>query len=351
MGRPPDHVPDPALTIGLAVQPGVIAKLAERPEFRQRGLPARFLFGVPVSTVGRRASSPPPVPEAATAAYVGCVTRVLHLPKFVDEDGQPLPKELALNREAAAQVEAFQERLEPRLGAGGDLAHIADWAGKLVGAACRVMGLLHVAEVASTGPVRRHRDGEPDHWPEDQQRPWDTDITAETARAVIHLAEAFLVPHALVAFASMGAHPALADARLLLGWLGRSGVEIFSVRDAHQELRRHQLTPLQVERAAGVLAEHGYVRTLETAQKTTGRPTSPRFAVNPMWNRDAAQNPQNPQNPEKPAADGSFEGCVRDSESERGVGWDPDNVAEEVEDDRPDEPTDDEAWETWEEAL
>lgn len=355
VGRPPDHVPDPALTIGLAVQPGVVAKLAERPEFRQRGLPARFLFAVPVSTVGRRASSPPSVPNDVTTAYAACVSRVLHLPRFVDEDGVPLPKELELDREAGAQVVAFQERLEPRLGAGGDLAHIADWAGKLVGAACRMMGLLHVAEVASieSAPERPSPLLSPEHWPEGSSRPWDTKVTAGTARAAIHLAEAFLVPHSLVAFASMGAHPALADARLLLGWLGRSRVESFSVRDAHQELRRHQLTPLQVERAAGVLVEHGYVRPFESAQKGTGRPGSPRYAVNPLWNRDAAQNPQNTQNPENEPKSGSFEGfedCVQTFENERDRDCDPDDDPDdEVEGDRTDDR--DEVWETWEEAL
>ena len=353
VGRPPDHVPDPALTIGLAVQPAVIAKLAERPEFRQRGLPARFLFAVPHSTVGRRQSSPPPVPDITTAAYVDCVTKILHLPASVDDDGVPLPQELVLDAEAGTLVVAFQERLEPRLGAGGDLAHIADWAGKLVGAACRMMGLLHVAEVAAAVPPCRHRDGKPDHWPADELRPWDTEITVDTARAAIHLAEAFLVPHAMVAFASMGAHPALADARLLLGWLQRGGVGTFSVRDAHQELRRHQLTPPRVERAAGVLVEHGYVRPIEPTQKQVGRPASPRFAVNPMWDRNTAQNAQNTQNPEnEPQAGGSeaFEDYVQASENERDGGWDPGgDPGEEVEDDCTN--SRDEIWESWEEAL
>ena len=54
VGRAPEFVRAPALTIGLAVQPEVIRGLAEKPGFRGRGLLGRFLYALPASMLGRR---------------------------------------------------------------------------------------------------------------------------------------------------------------------------------------------------------------------------------------------------------------------------------------------------------
>ncbi|MGH2535110.1 MAG: DUF3987 domain-containing protein [Thermomicrobiales bacterium] len=283
VGRPPDHVPAPALTIGLAVQPAVLRRLADRPEFRERGIPARFLFGVPTSFVGRRVIGPPAVPADVRDTYRAAILATLELPRFVDKGGNPHPQELVLDAGADAALRAFERRLEPRLGAGGDLEHVADWAGKLAGAVCRLAGLLHLVEHAAG------------------KAPWDIPIAKATMAVAVRIAEEFLVPHALTAFAVMGADPALDHARRLLAWIDRSKKTTFSIRDAHQDLRKHQLSVSMVERAAALLVEHGYLRPVpplepETEQPKTGRPPTPRFAVNPLWR---PQNPHNPQSPKE----------------------------------------------------
>ena len=61
----------------------------------------------------------------------------------------------------------FSAWLEPQLSEHGALAHIADWAGKLAGAAARIAGLLHAADLA----------GERDRW-------WNIPITVETMERV-----------------------------------------------------------------------------------------------------------------------------------------------------------------------
>jgi hypothetical protein len=43
-GRPAEHIPQPALTLGLAVQPEVLRDIARMPGFRGRGLLARILY-------------------------------------------------------------------------------------------------------------------------------------------------------------------------------------------------------------------------------------------------------------------------------------------------------------------
>lgn len=287
IGRPPDYVRHPALTIGLAVQPGVIRQLAEKPEFRERGLPARFLYGMPFTWVGSRKIAAPPLPDTVRAAYQRCVRAILELPRFKGPDGDSLSKELGLSPEAGAALRAFEERLEPRLGEHGDLGHVADWAGKLAGAICRVAGLLHLSE---------HAKG---------KAPWDTTVAGETMAAAIRMSEDFFIPHALTAFAAMGADPALEAARKLLGWVERNTKTSFSLRDAHQDLRKHHLTPPQLEKAALLLVEHGYLRPAPPEPKPgTGRPPAARFLVNPRW------TPQNPQKAQNPGGDGeatSFE--------------------------------------------
>ena len=281
VGRAPDQVAHPALTIGLAVQPGVIRQLAEKPEFRERGVPARFLYGLPRSWVGRRRIAAPPVPDEVRERYDGVVTRVLGLPRQVDERGDPNPFVLAMSVEADAALRAFEATVETRLGEQGDLGHIADWGGKLVGAVARIAGLLHLAAHAGTA------------------RPWEVAIAGDQIDAVVAIAERFLIPHAQTAFLAMGADPGLEAARRLLGWLERTTPASCSLREAHQELRKHGLTTAQVATAAGLLVEHGYLRPAPMpAAPITGRPPSPRFQVNPVWAAQKAHKAQNPGNGE-----------------------------------------------------
>jgi replicative DNA helicase len=68
-GRAAEYVARPALTVGLAVQPEVLRKLTGLPGFRGRGLLARFLYALPVNTVGSRQIAPPPVPEEIAERY------------------------------------------------------------------------------------------------------------------------------------------------------------------------------------------------------------------------------------------------------------------------------------------
>jgi replicative DNA helicase len=56
VGRPPEYVRQPALTVGLTVQPGVLQGLQRHQELRERGLLGRFLYALPPSCwdIGRR---------------------------------------------------------------------------------------------------------------------------------------------------------------------------------------------------------------------------------------------------------------------------------------------------------
>ena len=73
---PPVHIPRPALSFGLMIQPDVLRTIAKRREFRGRGLLARFLYARPVSKLGSRKVRTEPVPEPIKERYENVITEL-----------------------------------------------------------------------------------------------------------------------------------------------------------------------------------------------------------------------------------------------------------------------------------
>jgi hypothetical protein len=287
-GRPPEFVARPALTVGLAVQPDVLRTLRDRPGFRGRGLLARFLYVLPENTVGRRQIGPPSVPEDVvisywTAVQILCNTLLTESEAVLqaDPDGNGLV--IGLSDEAAALLRAFEAEIEPRLAEDtGDLAHMADWAGKLVGATARIAGLLHLAEQI------------------DFARGAPVDVGAVNAAILI---ARYLLDHALAAFDFMGADPALDDARYILAWTERGQVGRFTRRELFTALPRGRFPKVaDLEPPLGILEAHGYLRRIEPEREPgrPGRRPSTVFFVNPL---SVDAGPPNPQ-ARRVAADG-----------------------------------------------
>jgi replicative DNA helicase len=174
---------------------------------------------------------------------------------------------LVLDPQAAELLLGFERDLEPRLDAdNGDLAHLAGWAAKLVGATCRLAGLLHLAS--------HLRDG------------WAQPVNPETFAGAIQLAN-YLTEHACAVFDLMGGDPRLDDARWLLDWISRTNRTQFSRRDAHVAAPRSRFAKAtDLEPALRLLEEHGYLRRVDPEPSRDaqgrGRPASPRFLVNPL---------------------------------------------------------------------
>lgn len=280
VGRAPEFVRAPALTLALTVQPDVVHGLAGKAGFRGRGLLARFWYALPTSLVGRRRIHPPPVPDEIRAAYAALVEHVLGLKAGTAADGSPHPRLLALSPEAAARHEVFETAIEPQLGEFGELAHVADWGGKLAGATARLAGLLHLAAHG------------------DDEVPWEIPIADATMVAAVTIAREFLTPHALAAFAAMGADPALEDAQLVLRWLARTDRTTVSRRDLLAGLPKRFREGRQLDAALRLLVTAGYLRERKPVDRRgqPGRPPSPLFDCNPRWR---PQNPRNPQNAHK----------------------------------------------------
>ncbi|MGC7880141.1 YfjI family protein, partial [Desulforudis sp. 1190] len=262
VGRPPEYVAKPALTLGLAVQPDVLRGLLDKPGFKGRGLLARFLYSLPASNVGRRRIDAPPVPASIRTTYEHAVLALLALPWGTDEDGNPTPHILRLSPGAAEVFGIFERALEPKLDPLGDLGIIADWGSKLAGAVARIAGVLHLADNV------------------DRPDPWAVEISDETMTGATLLAD-YLTAHAKAAFGEMGADPALDAARCILDWIEHKGLEMFTKRDVFNGLRGRFKRATELDAPLAVLTERGFIREQLVERSGPGRRPSPVFEVNP----------------------------------------------------------------------
>jgi hypothetical protein len=280
----------PAITMALTVQLEVIRGLGQTKSLRGQGLLARILYSLPQSTLGRRQTNSPPVPEEIVQGYHRLVLEICHLSRYGAPSLRQEPHCLRLSPEAAACFEQFERDLEPRLARWGDLAGIQDWAGKLAGAVIRLAGILHLAGQADE---RLH---EPAAQREEHIRrrerippfaPWDTPISDATLTAAVAIAE-YLVPHAQAAFAMMGvgtgpSATVQSQAWQVLMWIQRSRRTSFTKRELHQDNRAHFAKAGDVDPVLSLLEARNIVRaaTHRPMNSKGGRPPSPRYLVNP----------------------------------------------------------------------
>jgi replicative DNA helicase len=270
VGRPPERIERPALTVAVTPQPVVLRGLMARPGFRGRGLLARWIFDVPASLVGRREIRPPGVPTPLRAEYQQRITDLLE--QWPTDEDEPMA--LTLSPGASDLLEAFATKTEPRLGESGDLGHIADWGGKLVGLVARLASNLHLAAHA----------GDPELMSEE--------IEAMTMAAAIKIGE-YAVAHALAAFADMGADPEVEDARQVWAWIERQSGESLTKRQIFEGIKGRFHRVEMLESPLKVLEEFGYLRPVTAVKRTgPGRLPSPVFKVNPLGRSHSSQNPR-----------------------------------------------------------
>lgn len=255
-GRPRVHVRRPSLTLGLAVQPDVLAMLARKKNLRERGVLARFLVAVPASNIGYRQIAPPPVPEAVINEYALKFQEMLATADPAADHGEIAT--LELSNEAHDVFVAFETEVEAMLRPGGRLGASAAWGSKLPGAVARLAGLIH----CSSAPGRQ-----------------GAVVEVEAVQAAIEIAR-FLIPHQLRAFGLGGTNEVVSDARAIVEWLRREELIETTRREIHQALRRRFPVVTSIDGPLELLVERGFLRELD-ADVRTGRP-SRRFAVHTL---------------------------------------------------------------------
>lgn len=253
-GRDPEYIEQPAMTLGLTIQPHMLRDVAGIHGARGRGLLGRFLWAVPPSNMGTRASETVPVPDDIDGRYLEYIAALTaSLAEWTD------PAVLPFLPEAAAELRRFADWLEPQLAEHGALGHIADWAGKLVGHTARVAGLLSLATHIDTG--------------------WQVPVDVAIVRDAIKIAE-YLIAHALIAFDAMNFNPLVDDARALINWISER--ERFTRREIMQSHRRRFPAVENIKPALDLLCDHEFIVELPQERATgRGRPPGPKYIVNP----------------------------------------------------------------------
>jgi len=254
--RSSEFIARPALTLGLMIQPSVLSNIAQSRDFRGRGLLARFLYSLPDSKVGRREVTTLSVPPSVSVRYGQAVTNMtLHLADRAE------PVQLTLSPSAMQRLDDVARSIEPRLGPDGDLAYIADWGNKYVGAVARIAGLVHLA----------------DHPPDG----WQHEISQEGMDRAICLGEYFLA-QALRAFDHMLTDPVLGDADYLVSVIQRKQCPTVSRRDLHAAASRSRFPrAADLDLPLKMLEDNGYLLREPEAQRGKGQPPSPVWRVHP----------------------------------------------------------------------
>lgn len=158
------------------------------PALQQRGFHGRFLYALPPSLTGQRdfIPTPPEAPQLA-AEWRDWMAQSLGVRVHTNPDGTRNPIPLSLTPEAVKLFRERRQQLESQMAPGKPLAHMEEWAGKAVGHALRIAGLLH-----SFGSAEIFWSGAP--------------ITAETAARALRILDYFEA-HAVRAYSLMGFQP------------------------------------------------------------------------------------------------------------------------------------------------
>ncbi|WP_227814325.1 YfjI family protein [Nitrogeniibacter aestuarii] len=243
----------PALTFGLALQPGVLADVASGRRFRDSGLLARFLYAIPESNVGKRnVRRRVSIPEATRSNWERGVFHLL--------EGRELtpgkPKVLPFTDQARETWLDFAEEIEAGQGDGGKFESIIDWTSKLPGAAARIAGLLELSE--------KGLDSES-----------VSQVAVERAVAICRL----LIPHAMEAFGLLGADSVDGDAMAILKWAKANQLPTFKRSTCQKSMEGRFRAVERLVKAAERLAQRDILR--EFKEPNRGGPPSVWYRVNP----------------------------------------------------------------------
>jgi replicative DNA helicase len=278
---------DPRLSIVLAVQPGVVRKLQDVREFRERGLTPRFLYAAPPSRVGYRTwAATDPIDPTARATYERIIAKLLevdddladpvHLPSEDEvpeeadarQPASPLPpqKELVMSPEAIERFRAYGREIERELvDDDSPLCEFVTWGSKLPGQMLRLAGCLHLLA----------------HGELDTPDPSTIPISAETVERAIEIAEYFKA-HTLSMFVTRT--PAIRREEVALEWIKQNGAPEFRPRDLYRSKRRQFDNDIRaLHETLGQLEELGWISGVI---RRTGRPGRPPnlYQVNPyLW--------------------------------------------------------------------
>lgn len=247
MGRPPEVIEHPSLTMLLMVQPVVLETIMGNQDFAGRGFLARPLYSLPASTVGHRAYDTLPIPRNVEEDYACLIETLLSVPELGEA------RVIRVSPEAHQEAKRFAEELEPKLADDlGGLDDLEGWAGKYHGQVMRIAGIIHCclhAENAAERPVSLN--------------------TMKHAEII----GGYFLEHAKAAFQIMGMTDTkeVKDAKYILKRIHSSGLYDTTKRELFRQCDGRMRSMEEMEPGLKVLVDRGYIRIDKI--KTGGRPT------------------------------------------------------------------------------
>jgi hypothetical protein len=253
--KAPIILDNPRLTMALTIQPDVLTAMGTKAGFKGRGLLGRVLFCLPPSTLGHRTGNTLRMSYHVQEAYNNMIG------ELIDVAHTNEPYTLELSTEVVAAWKTFWCEVETKLADGGQFEHCRDWAGKLPGAVGRIAALFHSA-------------CHPDQLATKKIELCDMHAAISTGWV--------LAEHALAAFGFMGADPAVEDAKLVLKWVLRRRLMLFTARDVQHNYGSRFAKADDVLPALGVLEERGYIRQRYRELSAKGGRSTSDYEVNPI---------------------------------------------------------------------
>ena len=248
INREPDYIRNPALSMIISAQPGVLSELMQSSLLDGRGFLARlFYINIPSAAMPKSFRSAP-IPATIREDYDNLIFHLLDL-----SENEPITLHLA--PEAINQMDELCHSVEAYLR--NEHRDMREWGSKYIGLVLRTAGLLHIAADGAG------------------------DIQTETVENAIRIGS-YAFHHALYAYSILGADETVEKALHVVTKLRKLSVTSISRSDLYKKCRgRFFRDAKEMEPALNLLEQHGYIWLDVPAYSGVGRPSVGTIYVNP----------------------------------------------------------------------
>ncbi len=253
INREPDYIRNPALSMIISAQPGVLSELMQSSLLDGRGFLARlFYINIPSAAMPKSFRSAP-IPATIREDYDNLIFHLLDL-----SENEPITLHLA--PEAINQMDELCHSVEAYLR--NEHRDMREWGSKYIGLVLRTAGLLHIAADGAG------------------------DIQTGTVENAIRIGS-YAFHHALYAYSILGADETVEKALHVVTKLRKLSVTSISRSDLYQKCRgRFFRDAKEMEPALNLLEQHGYIWLDVPAYSGVGRPSVGTICVNPAALKD-----------------------------------------------------------------
>lgn len=253
INREPDYIRNPALSMIISAQPGVLSELMQSSLLDGRGFLARlFYINIPSAAMPKSFRSAP-IPATIREDYDHLIFHLLDL-----SENEPITLHLA--PEAINQMDELCHSVEAYLR--NEHRDMREWGSKYIGLVLRTAGLLHIAADGAG------------------------DIQTEAIENAIRIGS-YAFHHALYAYSILGADETVEKALHVVTKLRKLSVTSISRSDLYQKCRgRFFRDAKEMEPALNLLEQHGYIWLDVPAYSGVGRPSVGTIYVNPAALKD-----------------------------------------------------------------